>query len=130
VTARVDSSGLSRWPHPVFLYMSRVKVMIRIRRPSPQTIRVLLALAAQPSEWRYGYELSAEVDLKSGAVYPILMRLADRGLLESAWKPSSAGRPPRHVYRLTALGAATVAELAIKAVPTRPSVVRPQPGRA
>jgi PadR family transcriptional regulator, regulatory protein PadR len=53
----------------------------RNRPPSPQTVNVLLALAADPARWRYGYDLGTEVKLKSGSLYPILVRLADRGLL-------------------------------------------------
>ncbi len=72
---------------------------------SPQTSRVLIALGEQPAEWRYGYELGAEVGLKSGSLYPILMRLSDIGLLESRWeREPPAGRPPRHLYRLGATG--------------------------
>ena len=41
-------------------------------------IRVLQALAADPARWRYGYDLATEVHLKSGSLYPILIRLADR----------------------------------------------------
>ena len=41
--------------------------------------------------------------LRSGSLYPILVRLCDRGLLEAKWEESpAAGRPPRHLYRLTA----------------------------
>ena len=73
---------------------------------SPQTRRVLASFAAQPQAWRYGYELSRETGLKSGTLYPLLMRLGDQGLLESEWRPAEqAGRPPRHAYRLTGLGA-------------------------
>jgi PadR family transcriptional regulator PadR len=32
-------------------------------------IRVLAALAAEPSRWRYGYDLGTEVALKSGSLY-------------------------------------------------------------
>ena len=79
--------------------------MGRSRRPSGQTVDVLLALAADPSAWRYGYELGLEVGLRSGSLYPILVRLADRELLESRWETDlPAGRPPRHLYRLTAHG--------------------------
>jgi PadR family transcriptional regulator, regulatory protein PadR len=80
--------------------------MTSTRRPSPQTIAVLAALAADPSLWRYGYELGQEVGLKAGSLYPILIRLCERGLLEAAWETEPGpGRPPRHLYRLTDAGA-------------------------
>ncbi|MDP9177874.1 MAG: PadR family transcriptional regulator [Gemmatimonadota bacterium] len=86
--------------------------MTRARRPSAQTVAVLRALAHQPREWRYGYDLCQELDLKAGSMYPILMRLADRGLLETSWETGpEAGRPPRHLYRLTRSGLELVAEL-------------------
>jgi DNA-binding PadR family transcriptional regulator len=86
--------------------------MKRVRRPSPQTIAVLLALADAPTAWRHGYTLCQQLDLKAGSVYPILMRLADRGMLETAWETDApAGRPPRHLYRLSAAGLAWVTEL-------------------
>src|SRR4051794_31328175 len=79
--------------------------MARVRRPSPQTVKVLGALAADPSAWRYGYELGLEVGLRSGSLYPILVRLCDRGLLHAKWEQRPPiGRPPRHLYRLTANG--------------------------
>jgi PadR family transcriptional regulator, regulatory protein PadR len=88
----------------------------RSRRPSPQTTAVLLALAEDPSTWRYGYELCQRLGLKAGSMYPILMRLADRGLLETAWETAAPpGRPPRHLYRLTGPGRALAAELAERA---------------
>lgn len=86
--------------------------MSRSRRPSVQTARVLRALARDPSAWRYGYELGVEIGLRSGSLYPILMRLADRGLLETSWeKDPPEGRPRRHLYRLTAAGIAIATEL-------------------
>jgi PadR family transcriptional regulator PadR len=88
----------------------------RSRAPSPQAIRVLAALAAEPSRWRYGYDLGAEVDLKSGSLYPILVRLTDRGLLEATWEPGPPGKPPRHLYRLTATGLDTTAALSAERV--------------
>jgi PadR family transcriptional regulator, regulatory protein PadR len=102
--------------------------MTRTRRPSAQTTAVVLALADTPSEWRYGYALCQQLDLKAGSVYPILMRLADRGLLETAWeREAPAGRPPRHLYRLTGPGRALAAELASAAAST---VAAPAAGRA
>ena len=80
--------------------------MARRRSHSPQTVRVLHALAGDPAQWRHGYDLALQLDLKSGSLYPILIRLHDRGLLDSRWESSGAGRPPRHVYRITVAGLA------------------------
>jgi PadR family transcriptional regulator PadR len=102
----------------------------RSRALSPQALRVLLALAEEPARWRYGYELGAQVDLRSGSLYPILMRLADRGLLESAWQSTVPGKPPRHVYRLTATGVSEVARLPSAASRGRAAMARRQLGRA
>jgi PadR family transcriptional regulator len=79
---------------------------------SPQAICVLAALCAEPSVWRHGYTLAKQTGLKSGTLYPILVRLADRGLVEASWEDEHVpGRPRRHLYRLTAdgLAAATAA---------------------
>jgi PadR family transcriptional regulator, regulatory protein PadR len=83
------------------------------RRPSRQTAAVLTAFAAAPGTWRYGYELGQEVDLKAGSLYPILTRLSERDLLEQIWETTAPpGRPPRHLYRLTAAGTAYAAAVA------------------
>jgi DNA-binding PadR family transcriptional regulator len=77
---------------------------------------VLGALAREPLDWRYGYELGKEVDLEAGTLYPILMRLCDRGLLEATWEADPpVGRPRRHMYRITAAGerAAVEAQAAV-----------------
>jgi len=87
--------------------------MTRSRRPSPQAIRVLEALAVDPTRWRYGYDLATEVHLKSGSLYPILIRLADRALLETSWESGPPGRPPRHLYRLSPTGRDYVAALEV-----------------
>src|SRR3954471_4816734 len=106
--------------------MSRVNAVQRNRQPSPQMIRVLRALAAQPTRWRYGYDLGTEVGLKSGSLYPMLVRLADRGLLETSWEPGAEGKPPRHLYRLTAAGLDEVAQHATEPVARRSPLLRPQ----
>src|SRR3954452_19713022 len=96
---------------------------MRARRPSRQTADVLGALAADPATWRYGYELGAEVGLRSGSLYPILVRLSERDLLESRWeKDPPEGRPPRHLYRLTTQGLAfAAAQRRAPVVPARAS---------
>jgi DNA-binding PadR family transcriptional regulator len=75
---------------------------------SRQTLSVLAALCAEPLAWQHGYAIARETGLKSGTLYPILVRLADRGLMEARWEDEQpAGRPRRHLYRLTAEGLAS-----------------------
>jgi len=102
---------------------------MRRRRCSGQTLTLLAAFADSPLEWRHGYDLSKATGIKSGTLYPILMRLNDRRLLETRWETSSqAGRPPRHLYRLTSEGLAYAEdELAACASRNEPAVAK---GRA
>jgi PadR family transcriptional regulator PadR len=88
---------------------------------SAQTLAVLAALCEQPSQWRHGYALARETGLKSGTLYPILIRLADRSLVEACWEDEPVpGRPRRHLYRLTAGGlAAATGALAERAAAVR-----------
>jgi DNA-binding PadR family transcriptional regulator len=73
---------------------------------------VLTALHDHPAHWRYGYDIARETGLASGTLYPILGRLADRGLLETEWEHDPPdGRPRRHLYRLSAAGAAVAVDL-------------------
>ena len=74
---------------------------------SAQTLSVLASLEADPASWRHGYLLARQTGLRSGTLYPILIRLADRGWLEASWEDEQpAGRPRRHLYRLTSEGLA------------------------
>jgi DNA-binding PadR family transcriptional regulator len=95
------------------------------RRPdaSPQTRTVFALLADEPDQWWYGYDIAQRTSLRSGTLYPILGRLAERGYLETRWEADPPeGRPRRHLYRLTGAGAARAAELA-------PARASEQPGR-
>jgi DNA-binding PadR family transcriptional regulator len=105
--------------------------MRRKRRPSVQTTAVVHALAQEPGAWRYGYELCRQLGIKAGSMYPILMRLADRGLLETTWETNpKPGRPPRHLYRLTGPGLALAAELGEEAAtPARAAAPDVAPAR-
>lgn len=86
--------------------------MARARAPSAQTLKVLNAFCERPQEWRHGYDLSRASGLSSGTLYPLLIRLHERGLLDAQWvAPERPGRPPRHAYRLSASGVAFVATL-------------------
>ena len=91
--------------------------MARRAEFSAQTLLVLAALCAEPREWLYGYGIAGDTGLKSGSLYPILIRLADRGLVEARWEDGQpAGRPRRHLYRLTPEGLAG-ARAALTAAP-------------
>jgi PadR family transcriptional regulator, regulatory protein PadR len=68
---------------------------------------LLEALAAQGRQWRHGYDLMKETGLRSGTLYPLLMRMTDQGLVEAEWRaPAQPSRPARHAYRLTVAGVA------------------------
>ena len=97
---------------------------------SAQTLSVLAALCEQPSQWRHGYELAKQTGLKSGTLYPILIRLADRGLMEAHWQDEpQLGRPRRHLYRLTPEGLATASAVvtAMASPKGAPAPVRTSP---
>lgn len=86
--------------------------MQRSRAPSAQTLSVLAALTEAGADWRHGYDIAAQAGLKSGTLYPLLLRLESQGYLEAQWQESPLpGRPPRHAYRLTARGAEFVRAL-------------------
>ena len=109
--------------------------MPRIPHTSPQTLLLFEALLDDPQRWRYGYDLSKETALASGTLYPILMRLTEQQLLETRWEPSEEpGRPPRHVYRLSADGFALAQQRLAAAADASPArtrrarpVVQPRP---
>jgi DNA-binding PadR family transcriptional regulator len=87
---------------------------------SARTLSVLAALCDQPSQWQHGYGLAKQTGLKFGTLYPVLIRLADRDMVEACWQDEPGpGRPRRHLYRLTAVGLASASvALASAARPT------------
>src|SRR5579875_3085304 len=81
--------------------------MVRNRAPSFQTRKVLAALMNRPADWRYGYDLAKQAGISSGTLYPLLIRLHERGFLEAEWiEANRPGRPARHAYRLSGAGRA------------------------
>ena len=94
-------------------------------RFTAQTMAVLAALAADPAAWLHGYLVAKQTGLASGTLYPILIRLADKRLIEAQWEDEQpAGRPRRHLYRLTADGLAAV-QTALAPTTKRESAGRP-----
>ena len=97
---------------------------------SARQLSVLAALCSQPSQWRHGYALAKQAGLKSGTLYPTLIRLADRGLVGACWQDEpQPGRPRRHLYRLTPEGLAS-ASAALAAMPSPALAAAPPPARA
>lgn len=78
--------------------------MTRSRSLSPAARSVLAVLAEAGAGGSHGYDLSRRAGVKSGTLYPLLIRLEGQGHLEAEWLVPEPGRPPRHVYRLTAAG--------------------------
>ena len=91
-------------------------MILRARSPSKQTRDVLAVLLRRPQEWRHGYELAKLAGLSSGTLYPLLIRLHERGSLEAQWVESDQrGRPARHIYRLSPQGVVFARSLELEA---------------
>ena len=79
--------------------------MPRAPNTSPQAIKLFSAMVSGANQWRHGYDLMQASGLKSGTLYPLLIRLTESDLLESQWSETEGGRPrAREVYRLTKKG--------------------------
>jgi DNA-binding PadR family transcriptional regulator len=82
--------------------------MVTERRPSAATCALLFALLEFPvEEGTWGRNLAAASGLAGGTVYPILTRLEQRGVVESADEqidPAAEGRPARRYWRFTKSG--------------------------
>lgn len=84
---------------------------MRNRGPSRQMLSLLLAIDEITPDWVHGYDLMKRTGLQSGTLYPSLMRMEERGLVEAEWRAAERpGRPARHAYRLTAEGHALALE--------------------
>ncbi len=89
--------------------------MKRNRAPSPAT-RATLGCLLDAAQGLHGYEISRRTGIQAGTLYPMLIRLADQGLLTAQWIASEVpGRPPRHLYALTETGRAVARQLASEA---------------
>ena len=84
-------------------------------------MRVLDAMLAEARGWHHGYDLARSTGVAPGTLYPILVRLADRGWLESRWDDAPGSGPRRHLYRVTAEGAAALRRARSATVSSRPA---------
>ncbi|WP_278913008.1 PadR family transcriptional regulator [Deinococcus wulumuqiensis] len=78
----------------------------------------LALLAALEDQPRYGLDILAHVntrsgglfEMKEGSLYPALARLVKAGWVETEWQPSDRGGAPRKFYRLTDDGRGALTE--------------------
>ena len=100
--------------------------MTRRRTLSAQARDLIATLIQEPQLWQYGYELSKRTGVKAGTLYPLLIRLCEQGVLEATWREADQpGRPPRHLYRLTAQGLEVGRETAVRAARPATAVLDP-----
>lgn len=79
----------------------------RKRKLSLQALRVLHCLFQHTNNATCGADLIKELNIFSGTIYPILLRLEKNGFVESKWEietPSMLGRPRRRLYTITGDG--------------------------
>lgn len=84
--------------------------MPRLPHTSRQAALVFTVLLEQPDRWRHGYELMQATSLKSGSLYPMLIRLSDDGLLDARWQTDADSGRPRREYRLNTAGRSLATE--------------------
>ncbi len=78
--------------------------MPRLPHTSNQAAKVFITLLEQPEQWWHGYGMMQATQLKSGSLYPLLIRLSDEGLLDSRWETDADSGRPRREYQLTVEG--------------------------
>jgi DNA-binding PadR family transcriptional regulator len=104
--------------------------MVAFRLTVPTQL-VLSVLLEDPSQERYGLEISNAAGLARGTVHPILARLEGMGWTESHWEDVDvvvAGRPARRYYRLTGEGVDAARSALARARRPALSRLRPDPG--
>jgi DNA-binding PadR family transcriptional regulator len=87
------------------------KKQARITR---QTEQILKAVMSDPASDWWGSRIAPIAGLKSGTLYPALMRMERLGWLTARWegiKPEVEGRPRRRLYRLTGAGELAATEI-------------------
>jgi PadR family transcriptional regulator PadR len=82
----------------------------RVLLPSRVTVpflKIFSVFVNNPSEKYSGVDVCKETNLKSGTVYPMLIKLNENGWLTSEWEdidPKKEKRPQRRFYRITRHG--------------------------
>jgi DNA-binding PadR family transcriptional regulator len=99
--------------------------MARPRHSSKNITRILRYMLENPAVWQHGYEISLQLDIPSGSLYPALVRLNGDGLLQARWELPEVGGRPRHLYRLTSRGVALARSLTTSTATPLSGTLRP-----
>jgi PadR family transcriptional regulator len=95
--------------------------MAKEPRHSHQALRVLRLFIENPGGELSGAQISKQLGIASGSLYPILFRYEEAGWLRSQWEeidPTKASRPRRRYYRLGDVGQRRATELIEEVTPT------------
>lgn len=79
----------------------------RKRKLSLQALRILHFLYQNPGQDSCGADLTKKLDISSGTMYPILLKLEAKGFVSSKWETEDAsllGRPRKRLYSITGAG--------------------------
>lgn len=108
--------------------------MSKATRITKQTEQILEAILTDPTADWWGSKIAPIAGLKSGTLYPALMRMERLGWLSARWEeidPAEQGRPRRRLYRITGKGEAVAQEILAPAEvsrkPAAPSLHLPLP---
>jgi PadR family transcriptional regulator, regulatory protein PadR len=74
------------------------------RRITDETAAVLALFLSDVARSLYGLEIIKETGISSGSLYPILLRLEARGVIDGVWEQideSTEGRRRRRYHRIT-----------------------------
>jgi PadR family transcriptional regulator, regulatory protein PadR len=88
------------------------------RRITRQTERILETLMSDPAAQWWGSRIAPAAGLKSGTLYPALLRMERFGWLTWQWEdidPTLEKRPRRRLYRLTGAGELAARQIAAQA---------------
>lgn len=94
-------------------YVDYLPSMRKQPQLTPQAARVMESLVRLGEQ--SGADLTRRTGIKSGTLYPLLLRLEQAGWVASRWEaeqPHDLGRPRRRFYHVTGVGAAHAREQA------------------
>ncbi len=99
--------------HPMSICDITNKKWSLLLKISSKGLQVLSLFLSDIKQERSGAEISKQLKIGSGTLYPLLARFEVSGWLESEWEDvdaSEVGRPRRRNYRITGAGAHAASE--------------------